>query len=32
MSDVKAAIDPENVFGAGNHGVNGAIALEADGE
>lgn len=25
--EVKRAIDPDNVFGAGNHGVNGPIAL-----
>jgi alkyldihydroxyacetonephosphate synthase len=27
-SKVKSAIDPENLFGAGNHGVNGPITLE----
>jgi alkyldihydroxyacetonephosphate synthase len=32
MREVKAAIDPENVFGAGNHAVNGAIVLDERGE
>ena len=26
--EVKRALDPENLFGAGNHGVNGQISLE----
>jgi len=27
---VKAAIDPDNLFGAGNHGVNGPVTLDAE--
>jgi len=27
--EVKRAIDPDNLFGAGNHGVNGAVAIDA---
>ena len=30
MSEVKTAIDPDNLFGAGNHGVSGPVVLEGD--
>ncbi|MDI3291408.1 FAD-binding oxidoreductase [Polyangium sp. 15x6] len=30
MRDVKQAVDPDNLFGAGNHGVLGEVKLERD--